>query len=722
MKKLLLVLFSIFVFGNSSAQDVRTCSDDDFRRFAWHLVSEGNRQYDRSFRTGIQLYADSLELVLKTRHDAGVLQEGDSLEFTADLLKLRADWHYENGGYDDSSYAKAEALFRQAIEMYASHSSMPKGLNGLPMLQREMAQLMYKVKRYGEALEFTDAAYQAYVRADDQIGFDPDDLEYTTLLELKSQMAMCLARTGKTDEAIALMDELLEAYPKASEGYHEVLRKKGKILMLSGRAGCAEEALPLYKEFLTWRKADALATLGTMTSAEREDYWMRMRPFVADCYQLEDADPSFLYDVTLFAKGLLLQLNRISGRGKASEEALASLQHTWSDIQQALPAEACAIEFVQYEKADQQLMGAIVLPKEGQPKWVQMMAPEEFYNYEIGEWTVKSRLYTTEGTKKNSMYLNEALQTSLWNDELRSLVGGCRKVYFAPDGYLHQLAFEYMIPDEMDKVEVYRLSSTRRLLEDSSICTDSALIVGGVKYEAQETPLELGNDAAAYLYVLHSHPYARSYFSYLKGSLTECENIYSQRFCAADTLLVGEQATEQAVRTLVNRFSVLNISTHGQFGASEVPQSSDIKTTMTDESLSQCVIALAGANTSIANTDFDANFYDGMLSAREICVSNFSNVDLAVISACQTGLGYVTADGVFGIQRGLKNAGVKSIVVSLWNVSDEASCMLMSQFHQKLNEGMKIHDAFMAARNVLLEDDYDSPQFYNAFILIDAIE
>lgn len=718
MKKLLLVLFSIFVFGNSSAQDVRTCSDDDFRRFAWRLVSEGNRQYDRSFRTGIQLYADSLELVLKARQDAGTLHVVDSLEFTADLLKLRADWHYENGGYDESSYAKAEALFREAIEMYASHSSMPNGLNGLPMLQREMAQLMYKVKRYDEALEYTDAAYLAYVHEDENIGFEPGDCEYTTMLELKSQKAMCLARTGKTDEAIGLMDELLEVYPKASEGYHEVLRKKGKILMLSGRVGCAEEALPLYKEFLKWRKADALETLGTMTSAEREDYWMRMRPFVADCYQLEDADPSFLYDVTLFAKGLLLQLNRMSGRGKASEEALASLQHTWSDIQQALPAKACAIEFVQYEKADQQLMGAIVLPKEGQPKWVQMMAPEEFLNFKGYALTNREILYSTDGKRKDGLYNHPVLQSLMWNESLLDAIGTAKRVYFAPDGYLHQVAIEYMFPEEKESPDLFRLTSTRRLMEKSVIRTSAALVVGGVKYDAKRVPAQKGNDNVAYSHMQRIH----SRFGYLSGSLTECDTIFSLRACPNDTLLVGEQATEMTMRSLCSKYPLINISTHGYFCSAEIPQSTDIKTNMADESLSQCVIVLAGANSNVADEGYDPHQMDGFFSAREMSECDMANVDLAVISACQTGLGYVTADGVYGIQRGLKNAGAKSIMVTLWNVKDEATCLLISQFHKNLAEGMKAHHAFMEARKYLVDQDYDKPQFTHAFILIDAME
>ena len=120
-----------------------------------------------------------------------------------------------------------------------------------------------------------------------------------------------------------------------------------------------------------------------------------------------------------------------------------------------------------------------------------------------------------------------------------------------------------------------------------------------------------------------------------------------------------------------------------------------------------------------------------------------SNVDLAVISACQTGLGYVTADGVYGIQRGLRNAGVGCMLVSLWNVSDNATAILMTNFHKNLSSGMTVRDAFDAARESLCNvssdasksfdatrlvqtvspaETYSEPQYRNAFILIDALE
>ena len=90
-----------------------------------------------------------------------------------------------------------------------------------------------------------------------------------------------------------------------------------------------------------------------MSSAEREQYWMRIRPFVTDCYRLEDKNAGFLFDVTLFAKALLLQLDSTGG-GRHNIHA------TWQMIQEKLKPNACAIEFIQYEKHGRQQMGALM--------------------------------------------------------------------------------------------------------------------------------------------------------------------------------------------------------------------------------------------------------------------------------------------------------------------------------------------------------------------------
>jgi len=127
-----------------------------------------------------------------------------------------------------------------------------------------------------------------------------------------------------------------------------------------------------------------------------------------------------------------------------------------------------------------------------------------------------------------------------------------------------------------------------------------------------------------------------------------------------------------------------------------------------------------------------------LLSSREISTLHLDSVELFVVCACQGGLGKVTHDGVFGVQRGLKSAGVQAMVVSLWKVDDGASALFMSNLHRRLRDGAEsLAEAFALARTDLRhyspegasEDDFDpeddelfpyaAPYFSNAFILIE---
>lgn len=98
---------------------------------------------------------------------------------------------------------------------------------------------------------------------------------------------------------------------------------------------------------------------------------------------------------------------------------------------------------------------------------------------------------------------------------------------------------------------------------------------------------------------------------------------------------------------------------------------------------------------------------------------------LVVLSACQSGLGEVTGDGVAGLQRGFKKAGAGSLVMSLWEVSDEATRIMMTCFYENLVQGRSKNDAFHEAVDHLRKYEnglYDDPEFYAAFILLDALD
>lgn len=109
---------------------------------------------------------------------------------------------------------------------------------------------------------------------------------------------------------------------------------------------------------------------------------------------------------------------------------------------------------------------------------------------------------------------------------------------------------------------------------------------------------------------------------------------------------------------------------------------------------------------------------DGILTAEEIAGLNLSNTDLLVLSACQTGLGEIGGDGVYGLQRGFKIAGVGTIIMSLWEVDDQTTSLMMQTFYRNLIKGKSKRESFAIAQSEVRKK-YDNPKYWAAFIMLD---
>lgn len=708
-----------FIFGlvmtDLSAQDMSNVPDSIFFEYAKSLKNRGNNYYILCNREGIKQVIDEYRLALEKRKSAGNLSMEMESYFSQDVTKLNGDYHYLNSDYDSKSYTEAEKCFQKYRDYYISHPGTYVAGQGVYVAHQELAQLYYKQGRYEEAcdeMKAVMAVASTYMRDEDE-PFDK-----------LSQYAICQARVNQFDEAISNINEVLDNYENIdTERYGEALRKKAKILMLreehGGKTG-KSEALDYYKQYFGLKKKDALAHFMGMNSEEREMYWMKVRPFVTDCYRLEDIDAGFLYDVTLFAKGLLLQLDSAGG-GRQNIHA------TWQMIQEKLKPDACAIEFIQYEKSGHQQMGALVLKKTGKPVFVKMAQPDSVMQYETKYFvsvndalnSFRNGRLSGESDRINSIYNDSTgMYQFIWNDALIKAIGYSQEVWFAPDGYVHQLAIEYMLPDSISHIGCHRLSSTRVLLtEKTEQSYTNALIVGDINYDVTSNSQSSGNDVSAYRYVSRIGGLG---FTTLTNSGREVRQILAIRKCPKDTLLSGLSASEYNFRSECSKYSLIHISSHGVFDGASTPQGTDLKYNLKDNSLSHSMIALAGIKGNLQSGTFDPECnMDGVLSAREIASLNLSDTELVVLCCCETGLGFVTPDGVYGIQRGLKNAGAKAIICTLWDIIDDASCFFMVNFHKFLNESHNLYNAFYQARDSMKEE-YDEPSYRDAFILIDA--
>jgi CHAT domain-containing protein len=129
-------------------------------------------------------------------------------------------------------------------------------------------------------------------------------------------------------------------------------------------------------------------------------------------------------------------------------------------------------------------------------------------------------------------------------------------------------------------------------------------------------------------------------------------------------------------------------------------------------------LALAGANTWLQNRPLPDEAEDGLLTAEDVSGLDLLDTELAVLSACETGLGEVrTGEGVFGLQRAFILAGAKTLVMSLWSVPDDATRELMVNFYQRILKGEPRADALHAAQNDLRQK-YPEPYFWGAFVCL----
>lgn len=314
----------------------------------------------------------------------------------------------------------------------------------------------------------------------------------------------------------------------------------------------------------------------------------------------------------------------------------------------------------------------------------------------------------TEGGFSRRLYDDGSLLYSLIWQPIEQYLQGVETIYYAPYGYINNINIEVAVnkgskKNVGDSFSMCRVSTTADLIHDGNIYKDASLF-GDIDYNAQPRSWTSFNTTRD---LVSSNIYADvrgskgGSWSYLPNTKKEIEDIQS-RFIAKQiksSLYSRELGSEDSFKSLSGYSpDIIHIATHGfYFNRAEAESLGYFGPNSSAGARSGLV--LSGGNHVWNGEPIPSGVEDGILTADEISGMDLSGAKLLTLSACQTALGDIASDGVYGMQRSFKVAGVNTIVMSLWQVDDEASYLMMDKLYEGIVKGMSCHEAFKAARS-----------------------
>ena len=417
---------------------------------------------------------------------------------------------------------------------------------------------------------------------------------------------------------------------------------------------------------------------------------------------------------------------------KAFGDFSRNLHIKWQDVQQRLGKNDLAIEFLDFPLygTDSTMYVALTL-KQG-------------YDYPHMITLFEKR--QLKSISEDNYYTNTDLCNLIWKP-LEEELSGVEKVYFSPSGDLHRIGIEYvpvtMIENICDRYNLHRLSSTRQLayIQDETK-GDKSVLYGGLKYDAAVSdsipvsPSTRENRRFTFVprAIVDSLDIRGSY-KYLPGTKEEADHIvsYLNTHSIPYKYYYGVAGTEESFKALDgSRPKTLHIATHGFYMTEQDAEKKnfarplfqeDNRVYHEDKPMTRSGLLLSGCSRALNHENIPDGIEDGILTADEISKLDLRGLDLVVLSACQTGLGDITSgEGVFGLQRGFKNAGAKTIIMSLWKVSDVATQHLMTSFYNHYLSGLPKEQSFRMAQKELREmigPGQNKPD-WAAFVMLDG--
>ncbi len=425
---------------------------------------------------------------------------------------------------------------------------------------------------------------------------------------------------------------------------------------------------------------------------------------------------------------------------KAYGDYTHNLTINWKNVQRGLGDDDIAIEFLDFPiyNSDSTMYVALTLKN----------------NYDCPRMVTLFEEKQLKAISEDVYYTNTYVSDLIWKP-LEEELKGIRNVYFAPSGELHRIGIEYLPISETENISdvytLYRLSSTRQLalIQDETKGKNS-ILYGGINYDEKSSTMPTDTASAEGDVFKPTYSRAnvdslslRSSFEYLEGTKREADMIADnmKQHRVPYIYYSGINGSEESFKHLDGTTpQTIHIATHGfYFTEDETKESNFARPEMElmnedfqkigrfveDKPMTRSGLLFSGCNRAFRHEQIPEGEEDGILTAQEISMLDLRGLDLVVLSACQTGLGdVISGEGVFGLQRGFKKAGAKTILMSLNKVDDEATRILMVEFYRNLMNGKTKYQSLRDSQRYLRKVEngkYDDPKYWALFIMLDGL-
>lgn len=661
----------------------------------------------------IQVLSDAAESLLN--RNGNEISTGWQAKLALRIADCNVPNLLDNGQKEKVYLRKAIDLQKQYISEL-QYGSNPSNSIGLLYAYRELSLIYGRSEDYGKAKTILENCLSSIKEN------DPGNLNMSGIY---SDLAWIASRTGSSADYIAYTPDWFVSERKAYVHKSFGMTKDERIsyfyntslffineslayaaLSVPEVAGIAYDANLTIKGFLlNQEKIIAVNTLNSNYAELKNAYEMYREGIVSGSSDVHQYERRFMHYYSLYP-----------------EFIESSSFPTWQEVSASLAKDEIAIEFTAGATVDTDAYVALLIKNGwGMPKAIR-----------LADKSVLEKL-VEDGSK---IYETGSDAYSIIWEKIEPYLKGVKTIYFSPYKALCQINVE-VLPDSKG-IRMNAMYEMNRLSSTSLICDkersfdrefDSALLFGGLNYNTDTTYLktqarELNRTVSTTQFKAIGE---QSGFSWnnLPGTKLEVESIRRILETEIDVdLYEAEAGTEDAFKSYSGKCpSILHIATHGFYqprqGAAHFDMYPD---DLEDKSrigpMQRCGLMFSGGQHAWSGQKIPAGIEDGVLTAVEISGMDLSGADLVVLSACQTGLGDVGGEGVYGLQRGFKLAGAGTIIMSLWKVNDVMTKIMMTSFYSQLIKGKTAREAFDYAQNAVREKD-DDPAYWAAFIMLD---